>query len=941
MNLALLRYSFFTLFCLVLYVAPAQQCVFRIDMHDDFGDGWDGGVLTLSSGAANYTLYLDSDASDSTFFFPANTGSTIQLSWAPPVLYNDEVSFSLFNNDGDLLFTMSNPTAGSVYTAAASCITCLKAANLLVENVYDTRAKLRWSPATASGTPIGYWVIYGPKGFTPAPNLGDSVYVSTPKVTLTGLTPYTRYDFYVQQDCGNGDTGDVTGPLSFQTYRSDDVGITAVLSPENGCQLGTEIVRIRMTNFGANAQSLIPFNYSVNGVPAGIIQPLDGFYTGVLGKDSSAVIEFDKTSNFSAPGEYLIKVWTEMKGDNEPANDTFYYRVVNRLLAPYRQDFETWNGGWAVDTASLNSSWAFGHPSAPVINGAASGQNAWVTNLTGLHNAKEQSYLGSPCFDFSALTADPVIECSLHYATETTFDGAYLEMSLDDGASWQKVGAIGEGINWYNFYNEKTALGDVWDGSSNGWVFARHSLPGAAGHSPVRLRFAFSGDEIEHKEGMGIDDIALYEPFTDDLAGLSANTDGKDGACGLETDLVHFRFANFGTQPKTLFNLAYSVNGAAPVVENIGAVTVAPDEIFNYTFSMPFDSRDGVFEIRCWPELSGELNTANDTAVFVVDHLPAPIPFQEDFEGGLPSGWTSNGTVSADHNNVSQVLAFHMSGAAFSYKTELPNVGFVHIGDSLTFDYRITSFSSNGTIPTTLGGTTRFEVQISTDCGDTYQTVYTIDQNSHTPSAGLQTVGVGLSDYPGKSIRIRIVGFWSAGNFYFDLDNINLRSCPAKMNLSADISPAAPGQNNGSASVQVGIGNPPYRFEWNTGDSTQTVAQLPAGTFTVTVIDAFGCSDVLIFQILSVSAAEITGLKQLSLRPNPTAGQATLQVALDHPASMQLQLLDLMGRVLWQAERQDTDTLLETIDLSAYPEGLYLLRLQAEGQALVRKLVKN
>ncbi len=45
-----------------------------------------------------------------------------------------------------------------------------------------------------------------------------------------------------------------------------------------------------------------------------------------------------------------------MTGDEDVSNDTFYYRIVNRLITPYYQDFETWEGGWYVDTTSKSPS---------------------------------------------------------------------------------------------------------------------------------------------------------------------------------------------------------------------------------------------------------------------------------------------------------------------------------------------------------------------------------------------------------------------------------------------------------------------------------------------------------------------------------------------------------------------------------------------------------
>jgi len=50
-----------------------------------------------------------------------------------------------------------------------------------------------------------------------------------------------------------------------------------------------------------------------------------------------------------------------------------------------------------------------------------------------------------------------------------------------------------------------------------------------------------------------------------------------------------------------------------------------------------------------------------------------------------------------------------------------------------------------------------------------------------------------------------------------------------------------PGMSQGTASIQVGGGTPPYAFEWSNGGDTETVTGLSAGTYGVTVTDATGC----------------------------------------------------------------------------------------------------
>lgn len=843
-------------------------------MFDNFGDGWNGGQLTVINAGVTtqYALVLNvGNGSDSSVMISVTQGVPLVLAWSPG-LFNDEVSFALYNNDGDLLFSSSNPSSGIVFLLpSVACVDCLKPTNVITENVWDNRARVAWTPAFGNLAPVSWRVTYGPAGFDPDTD-GSTLTVGIPRANITGLLPKTAYDYYVEQDCGNNTASKRVGPFAFETYRTNDVGISAVLSPQNGCDLSVEKVTIALRNYGAAPQSLIPYNYSVNGVPAGVPQPQDGFYTGVLGKDSTAIIEFETLYDFSAPGEYLIAVWSDMNSDEHRSNDTFYYRVVNRMVAPYAQNFEDWNGGWYVDTAqSIAPSWQWGKPNGQVISAAATGSNAWVTNLNGLYNPGEVSYLASPCFDFSDLSDDPVIEFSLIYAAESGYDGAWLEVSTDDGTTWNKLGTVNEPINWYNQNVVFTALGPVWSGNSNGWIPARRRLSGTAGQANVRLRFAFEADNFAQAEGIGVDNIRVYVPQANDLAALSVQTNGDAMDCGLANDRITFRLANYGTQTVTTFTAAYALNGAAPVVESVGPVSIPPNTIYTYTFNQGFDSRDAAFNIRCWTNLPSEQNRPNDTsAVYAVSHLPRPLPLSENFENGLPSGWATNGSISTGHGNTSAVLATNLYNFNPNFNATLPRAGFISPTDSLSFDYRVTEFATDGATPTILTSGTRFDVQISANCGTSFQTVFSINQTNHTPSTALKNIRIGLGAYAGQAIIIRFVGVWGAGDFYFDLDNINLPPMP-----------------------------------------TTSVPGTP----------------------------EI--VQSIVLWPNPTTGSAQLLVELEQAADVQVQVIDLTGRAVWHTPALRTDRLSENIDLTALPNGLYLVRLTVNGQSVLRKVVKQ
>ncbi|MDX2136161.1 MAG: T9SS type A sorting domain-containing protein [Saprospiraceae bacterium] len=923
--------------------APAYaQCLYQVLLTDAAGDGWEtGSEVKVDNGSQSFTFTL-SDGAQQSFVFPVVDGQPFTVRFFTPFI-DDEAGLSVLNADENTVYTSSGAlSTGLLFTGTAACPACAKPLQFTLEDYWDNRARLRWTPGSTGAVP-GWQVIFGAPGFDPAAGEGDTLFVATPKATITGLTPYTDYDVYVQTACAPDTASSIAGPISFRTYRTNDVGISAVLAPQGGCLLGFEQVSVRLSNYGAAPQSLVRLNFSVNGIPGGVSQPQDGLFTGVLGKDSSAVFLFDAAGNFSQPGEYIIRAFTEMMGDENLANDTVEFYLAHQLPAPYRQNFEVWNGGWTVDALSVNPSWAYGKPAKPVIDRAAKGEKAWVTGLDDTHNADEYSFLVSPCFNFDTLSEDPVVEMSIFRDLESQFDGAWLDLSTDDGETWTRVGDVGSGINWYTENNTTLGAGNVWSGNSSGWQVARNLLDGAAGSATVRLRVGVASDPFVQNEGFGIDDVRIRVPQQRDLAAISATTTGDNSTCGLDQDRVQFTFANFGSIEQDTYAVAYSINGQARVIQTFTTDTLEPNEVVVFTFDSTFNSVGGLFQIRCWTVLSGDQTINNDTFVYVVDHRPLPIPALENFESGqLPDGWAaSNAFVENDHNNSSFVLAANLFDFLNTFEVTSDVYGPVPAGTRLRFDYRITDFNSDGTTATKLQPGDVFFLQISGDCGQSYATAYTIDETNHTPSVDLQSVTVDLNDFAGDLILIRFRGLYGGpGSYWFDLDNINIRNCPANLQLSADVTPTAPGDSAGTATVRVGAGLAPYTYLWSNGQTTATATGLAEGMYTVTVTDDFGCPDVLTVSIQTVGTGELPGLSALSVSPNPTDGILNVVAEFDAPHQLQAALLDLLGRPVAETHTFGREVN-ATFDLAGLPAGLYLLRLTADGQSMVRKVVRR
>lgn len=68
---------------------------------------------------------------------------------------------------------------------------------------------------------------------------------------------------------------------------------------------------------------------------------------------------------------------------------------------------------------------------------------------------------------------------------------------------------------------------------------------------------------------------------------------------------------------------------------------------------------------------------------------------------------------------------------------------------------------------------------------------------------------------------------------------------PSGLSLNnALVNPTCSGNNNGSIDLSITGGAAPYTYTWNTGATTQDLTNMSAGTYTVTVTDANGCSGV-------------------------------------------------------------------------------------------------
>ncbi|MDO8368349.1 MAG: T9SS type A sorting domain-containing protein [Saprospiraceae bacterium] len=145
---------------------------------------------------------------------------------------------------------------------------------------------------------------------------------------------------------------------------------------------------------------------------------------------------------------------------------------------------------------------------------------------------------------------------------------------------------------------------------------------------------------------------------------------------------------------------------------------------------------------------------------------------------------------------------------------------------------------------------------------------------------------------------------------------------------------------NGAAVVTtISGGTSPFYFEWEEGSTTQAIAGLNAGTYTVTVTDENGCAavaEVVVEQMIS-STEEADGLA-LMIYPNPAVDWVKI-VFSEVPEECQVELSDASGRVI---RSESMASAIMTLDLRDLPGGSYVVTiLGSHGKAwYVGKVVK-
>jgi hypothetical protein len=193
--------------CVTATVTVTSGCTHTIEIFDDWCDGSDGGYLDV---LVNGTVVLDNISTtgcSNSFTFSAQTGDNIQVVLANNGSYPGEISFDLFDGNGNALVTIWYPFFNGSWSGSGDCTVC----------VPDASGSVTYSAASTSSASNGNVYVHSVE-LCAGSNI--SFGCSNPSTSLTGDT-YFRLFYNGNQVAANDDA---CGVLSQITYNATASG---------------------------------------------------------------------------------------------------------------------------------------------------------------------------------------------------------------------------------------------------------------------------------------------------------------------------------------------------------------------------------------------------------------------------------------------------------------------------------------------------------------------------------------------------------------------------------------------------------------------------------------------------------------------------------------------------------------------------------------------
>jgi hypothetical protein len=491
-------------------------------------------------------------------------------------------------------------------------ISCPTPSDLTVDSFTADQATFSW---TENGSATAWNLIYGAPGFDPLTE-GTTVAADAIPFTITGLTPVTEYDVYIQADCSAGDLSTMTGPVNFTTQAN--------------CAAPSDFI------LDANTATEATFTWTENGTATAwnLIYGASGFDPLTEGTTVAADAIPYAITGLTANTDYDVYLQADCGGDVSPlVGPESFTTDCAVFTTPFSEDFtsytpDCWSeaAGLLADpvsfTSTLSSMWGAdgfandGTTGAARVNVYGTTRKEWlITPEIDLGDGSVPMQLE---FDL-ALTdygnSDPIED-----PASGLDDRFAVIISTDGGTTWTSANTVA-----------------LWDNAGSSYVYNDIATTGErimldlTGYTGV-VKFGFYAESTESNadNDLFIDNVAVLE--TPDCA-----TPSSLALVSATQTEATFSWTENGDA--TAWNLVYGTPGFNPETE--GNIVPADANPFTVTGLSATSTYDVYVQADCG---SGTTSAFSAPITFDTECGTIAAPYTQDFEnaGDLPLCWTND-----------------------------------------------------------------------------------------------------------------------------------------------------------------------------------------------------------------------------------------------------------------------------------------------------------
>lgn len=154
------------------------------------------------------------------------------------------------------------------------------------------------------------------------------------------------------------------------------------------------------------------------------------------------------------------------------------------------------------------------------------------------------------------------------------------------------------------------------------------------------------------------------------------------------------------------------------------------------------------------------------------------------------------------------------------------------------------------------------------------------------------------------------------------------------------------GTANGTATVTVSGGFPPFTYAWNDplAQSTPSATGLTSGRpYTVRITDSRGCALVVTTDSLdsnvSIDRELAAGISTFELYPNPARTNTQLNIELAQPDAVSVRMFDAAGKMVYNRNLGTTTSFSEIVSFESLAPGAYNLQITTSKGSASKRLI--